>query len=324
MKAIVCRHLGPPSVLCLEELAPPPLAPGEVRLRLRASAVNFPDILMVAGGYQHKPALPFVPGFEAAGEVLETGAEVDGWAVGDRAIVRLRTGGYADQAVAPAAALLALPANFSFAQGAAFPVAFGTAYVALVNRGRVEPGEVLVVLGAAGGVGLAAVRLGKWLGATVLAVVSTPAKAEAVRRAGADHAILIGDGALRDQVKHLTAGAGADLIYDPVGGDAFDQAVRCIGWGGRLLVVGFASGRLPTLAANLVLRKGCAVVGVRAGEFARRNPAAAAENFRTLMGLAAAGKLTPTIHQTLPLAKAADAMALLVDRQAIGKVVLTA
>ena len=323
IKAIVCRRLGPPSVLRLEEVARPALAANQVRVRLRASAVNFPDLLMVAGGYQHKPPLPFVPGFEAAGEIIELGAEVADRALGDRVIVRLMTGGYAEEAVAPAASVLPLPANFSFVEGAAFPVAFGTAYVALVSRGRIARGDVLVVLGAAGGVGLAAVELGRLQGATVIAVVSSPAKAEAVRRAGAAHAILADAGDWAERVLQLTDGRGADLIYDPVGGNAFEQAIRGIAWGGRLLVVGFASGRLPSLAADRVQRAGCAVVGVRAGEFARRNPVQAAGNFRTLLRLAAAGQLTPTVYRVLPLSAAVEAIGLLVDRQVIGKVVLT-
>ncbi len=322
MKAIVCRRLGPPSVLRLEEVARPALAANQVRVRLRASAINFPDLLMVAGGYQHKPPLPFVPGLEGAGEVIELGVAVADRALGDRVIVRLRTGGYAEEAVAPASSILPLPANFSFAEGAAFPVAFGTAYVALVSRGRIARGDKLVVLGAAGGVGLAAVVLGRRQGATVIAVVSSQAKAEAVRRAGAAHAILADAGDWPERVRQLTAGRGADLIYDPVGGDAFEQAIRCIAWGGRLLVVGFASGRLPTLAADQVQRAGCAVVGVRAGEFARRNPVRAAANFRTLLRLAAAGQLTPTVYRVLPLAAAVEAMDLLAERQVIGKVVL--
>ena len=323
IKAIVCRRLGPPSVLRLEEVARPALAADQVRVRLHASAVNFPDLLMVAGGYQHKPPLPFVPGFEAAGEIIELGAEVADRALGDRVIVRLMTGGYAEEAVAPAASVLPLPANFSFVEGAAFPVAFGTAYVALVSRGRIARGDVLVVLGAAGGVGLAAVELGRLQGATVIAVVSSPAKAEAVRRAGAAHAILADAGDWAERVLQLTDGHGADLIYDPVGGNAFEQAIRGIAWGGRLLVVGFASGRLPSLAADRVQRAGCAVVGVRAGEFARRNPVQAAGNFRTLLRLAAAGQLTPTVYRVLPLSAAVEAIGLLVDRQVIGKVVLT-
>ncbi len=323
IKAIVCRRLGPPSVLRLEEVARPALAADQVRVRLHASAVNFPDLLMVAGGYQHKPPLPFVPGFEAAGEIIELGAEVADRALGDRVIVRLMTGGYAEEAVVPAASVLPLPTNFSFVEGAAFPVAFGTAYVALVSRGRIARGDVLVVLGAAGGVGLAAVELGRLQGATVIAVVSSPAKAEAVRRAGAAHAILADAGDWAERVRQLTDGRGADLIYDPVGGNAFEQAIRGIAWGGRLLVVGFASGRLPSLAADRVQRAGCAVVGVRAGEFARRNPVQAAANFRTMLQLAAAGRLTPTIYRVLPLSAAVEAIGLLVDRQVIGKVVLT-
>ncbi len=322
MKAVVCRALGPPSGLRLEELPVPALRPGTARVRIRAAAVNFPDILMVAGGYQHKPPLPFVPGFESAGEVVEVAPDVAGLAPGQQVTVHLRTGGYADQVVAPAEAVRPLPENYSFEEGAAFFVAYGTAYVSLVRRGNLAAGEVLVVHGAAGGVGLAAVELGKFLGATVIAVVGSAEKARAVTAAGADHAIVLGEGRLRDRVNELTGGAGADVIYDPVGGDAFDESLRCVAWGGRLLVVGFASGRIPDLPVNLALLKGCSVIGVRAGEFARRDPARGGENYKALLRLAAEGALRPRIHQALPLDDYEAAMALVSERRVIGKVVL--
>ena len=322
MKAVVCRELGPPSVLRLEELPDPILEPQQVRIRLRAAAVNFPDILMVAGGYQHKPPLPFVPGFEAAGEVVECGAAVETAKPGDRVIVHLRTGGYADEAVADAGSVLPMPATYGFEEGAAFLVGYSTAYVALVLRGRLTAGEALLVHGAAGGVGLAAVELGKHLGARVIAVVSSAEKAVAAREAGADDTIDPASGRLRDAVRDLTDGRGADVIYDPVGGDAFDESSRCIAWGGRLLVVGFASGRIPVLPANLALLKGCSVVGVRAGEFARRNPERGAEAYRDLLRLAEAGALRPRVYRTLALADFEAAMALVTERRVIGKVVI--
>ena len=323
MKAVVCRQLGPPSLLRLEDLPDPDLKPHQARVRLRAAAVNFPDILMVAGGYQHKPPLPFVPGFEAAGEVVECGAAVETAKPGDRVIVHLRTGGYADRAVVDADSLLPMPANYGFEEGAAFLVGYSTAYVSLVRRGRLAAGEVLLVHGAAGGVGLAAVELGKHLGARVIAVVSNAEKAAAARAAGADHTIDPASGRLRDAVRDLTDGRGADVIYDPVGGDAFDESLRCVAWAGRLLVVGFASGRIPVLPANLALLKGCSVSGVRAVEFARRDPERGAENQRALLRLAEAGALRPRIYRTLPLADFEAAMALVSERQVIGKVVLT-
>ena len=218
--------------------------------------------------------------------------------------------------------LLPMPATYSFEEGAAFLVGYSTAYVALVRRGRLAAGEVLLVHGAAGGVGLAAVELGKHLGARVIAVVSSAEKAAAAREAGADDTIDTASGRLRDAVRELTDGRGADVIYDPVGGDAFDESLRCIAWGGRLLVIGFASGRIPALPANLALLKGCSVIGVRAGEFARRDPERGAENYRDLLRLAEAGALRPRVYRTLPLADFEAAMALVTERQVIGKVVI--
>ena len=315
----MCRALGAPEVLRIENVPPPALGPGQVRVRVRAAGVNFPDKLMIAGLYQHKPALPFIAGMEAAGEVIESAPEV-ALAPGARVLVGARTGAFAEEMVVPAAAVKPLPAGFDFVHGAAFRVAFTTACVALVRRAALAPGETLLVHGAAGGVGLGAVQLGKVLGARIIATVSTEAKAAAVREAGADHVIV--SAAFRTEVKDLTRGAGADVIYDPVGGDVFDESLHCIAWGGRILVVGFADGRIPEAPVNLVLIKGCAVIGVRAGEFGRRDPQAAEENWRTLHALAEQGRITPRIHARLPLAEAARALNMLGNREVIGKVVL--
>ena len=323
MQAIVCRELGPPQVLRLEDVDPPEMGPGQVRVAIRAAGINFPDVLMVAGGYQHKPPLPFVPGMEAAGEVIETAADVDGWRPGDKVIVRVRPGAFAEQAVATPEQLLPMPAGYSFVQGAAFIVGNVTAYHALVDRGRLRAGETALIHGAAGGVGLAAVRLAKLLGAQVIATGGSDAKLEAVKAAGADHVINVAAGGFREQVKALTGGAGADVIYDPVGGDVFDESLRCINWGGRMLVVGFADGRIPEIPANYPLLKGCAVIGLRAGEHARRDPAAGRRNIETLLRHAEAGELTPHVHDVLPLARAAEALQMIVDRQVVGKLVLS-
>lgn len=323
VRAVVCRRLGPPEDLRIEELPPAPLGPGEVRVAIHACGVNFPDILMAAGGYQLKPELPFTPGFEAAGEILALGPGVEGLKPGLRVITRHRFGAYADEVVVPASGVLPLPEGFSFAEGACFAVAYGTAYHALVQRGRLKAGQTLLVHGAGGGVGLAAVELGKLLDAGVIATGSSPAKLAVVRLRGADHIIDYTAAPFAAQVRELTQGQGADVIYDPVGGDVFDQSLSCIAFGGRLLVVGFAAGRIPRFAANRVLLKGCAIVGVRAGEFGRRNPAEGRENTRILLDLASRGLLRPHISHILPIERHAEAMRLLMERKAVGRVVLT-
>ncbi len=309
------------SGLALRDLPVPAPGPGEVRLRMRAAALNFPDILMAQGRYQRRPNLPFVPGMEGAGEVTALGDGVQGPSVGDRVVGGAGTGSLAEYQVLPASAVRPLPAGLSLAEGAAFGVAYITAYVALHRRGQLRPGETLLVLGAAGGVGLAAVEIGKLMGATVIAAASSAEKRALAATRGADHVVDSG-GSFREAVKDLTDGRGADVIYDPVGGDAFDQAVRCIAWGGRLLVIGFASGRIATLDTNLPLIKGFSVVGVRAGEFRRRNPELGAEDVARVDRWAAEGRIKPYIGATLPFDKADLGLRLLQDRQAVGKVVV--
>ena len=240
-KAVVCRELGPPGRLRLETFASKPLAPGQVRVAIRAAGINFPDILMAAGEYQLKPELPFTPGMESAGDVVEANS-ADGIAVGDRVIVKLRHGGYADEAVVAPSQLTPLPTTFDYAEGATFLAAHGTAYHGLIDRGQLQPGEVLLVHGAGGGVGLAAVEIGKLLGATVIAVASSEEKLEVAKARGADHLVLYAREPFRDAVKRITDGRGADVVYDPVGGQIFEDSVRCIAWGARLLVIGFTGG----------------------------------------------------------------------------------
>jgi NADPH2:quinone reductase len=321
-RAVVCREFGPLDRLALEDMPRRALAPGEVRLRVEACGINFPDLLIVQGLYQYKPPLPFTPGVEAAGIVSEVGPEVAGVATGAPAIVRMRTGAYAEEVVVPASAVMALPAGLSFAEGACVLVANLTAMHALVQAGRLRPGEVLLVHGAGGGVGLAAVEIGKQLGAHVIATASNDDKLRVARARGADHVINYRTSSFVDEVKHLTAGEGADVIYDPVGGDVFGQSLRCIAWGGRILVIGFASGTIPQVPVNRILLKGCAVIGVRAGEATRHDPEIGRKNLAEILASIRRGGLKPHISHLLPLERYGDAMRLLSTRQAIGRVVL--
>jgi NADPH2:quinone reductase len=320
-KAIVCRELGPPERLRLETFASVPLARGQVRVAVHAAGINFPDILMAAGEYQLKPELPFTPGVEAAGEVMEIADGVSGTAVGDRVIVRMRHGGYADEAVVASTQLTPLPSNFDYAEGATFLAAYGTAHHALVDRGQVLRGEVLLVHGAAGGVGLAAVEIGKILGATVIAAASSEEKLAVAKARGADHLVLYAREPFRDAVKRITDGRGADVVFDPVGGEIFENSQRCIAWGARMLVIGFTGG-IGLARTNLLLIKGASVLGVRAGEAARRDPAAGEVRIRALLAWAEDGKIRPHISHRLPLENYAQAMRLLIDRKAIGRVAL--
>jgi NADPH2:quinone reductase len=320
-KAVVCRELGPPERLRLETFASAALKPGEARVAIRAAGINFPDILMAAGEYQLKPELPFTPGVEAAGEVIEVNG-ADGTAVGDRVIVKMRYGAYADEAVVTPSQTIPLPQAFDFAEGATFLAAHGTAYHALIDRGQVRPGEVLLVHGAGGGVGLAAVEMGKMLGATVIAAASSEEKLAVAQAKGADHLVLYPREPFRDAVKRITEGRGVDVVFDPVGGEIFENSIRCIAWGARLLVIGFTGG-VGLARTNLLLIKGASVLGVRAGEAVRRNPELGAVRIGKLLEWAEAGKIRPHISHRLPLEDFAQAMRLLIDRKAIGRVALT-
>jgi NADPH2:quinone reductase len=319
-KAVVCRELGPPENLRLESFASVLLAPGQVRVAVHAAGINFPDILMAAGQYQLKPELPFIPGVEAAGEVVET-AGVDGVSVGDRVMIKLRHGAYADEVVVTPSQLTPLPSGFDDAEGAVFLAAHGTAHHALVDRAQLAAGDVLLVHGAGGGVGLAAVELGKLIGATVIAAASSEAKLAVAQARGADHGLLYGREPFRDAVKRITDGRGADVVFDPVGGEIFEQSLRCIAWGARLLVIGFTGG-IGLAKTNLMLIKGASILGVRAGEAARRNPALGEARVKALLQWAEDGKIRPNISHRLPLEEFAPAMRLLTDRKAIGRVAL--
>ena len=319
-KAVVCRELGPPERLQLESFASASLKPGEVRVALRAAGINFPDILMAAGEYQLKPPLPFTPGSEAAGDVVEVN-DAAGVAVGDRVIVKMRFGAYCDETVAVPLQLVPLPSTFDYAEGATFLAAHGTAYHALIDRGQIRPGEVLLVHGAGGGVGLAAVEIGKLLGATVIAAASSEDKLAIAKARGADHLVLYEREPFRDVVKRLTDGRGADVVFDPVGGEVFENSMRCINWGARILVVGFTGG-IGLARTNLLMIKGASVLGIRAGEAVRKNPALGEVRIKALSEWAETGKVRPNISHRLPLEDYAKAMRLLIERKAIGRVAL--
>jgi len=325
MKAQVCKAWGPPESLVYEDIAAPPLGSDEVRLAVAAAGLNFPDTLMIAGKYQVKPAFPFAPGSEVAGRVTEVGARCTRLKLGDRVMSTTSMsggGGFAEQAVVREAMCFRIPDSMSWNEAAGFPVTYGTTYHALVQRGRLKADEVLLVHGAAGGVGLNAVELGKVMGATVIGTVGSDAKIDIVKKYGADHVINYSTESIKDRVKALTGDKGADVIYDAVGGDAFDQSLRCIAWEGRLLVIGFASGRIPQAPANLVLLKGCEIVGVHWGPFATRESETHRANMEQMFRWYEQGKLHPHVSMTFPLTEVPQAMAALLGRQSTGKIVI--
>ena len=310
------------------EVEVPEPGPGEVRVRIRACAVNFPDLLMIQGKYQFKPPLPFAPGGEAAGDVEAVGTDVEGVREGDAVVAGIRHGGFCELVNVPIEALRPKPKRLSYAKAASYQTAYLTAYVALVRRGGLQPGETLLVHGATGGVGMAAVDLGKRLGATVIATGGRDDKLAVVKRRGADHVLnyTLHDGRLggfREAVKALTDGRGADVIYDPVGGDVFDESMRCINWDGRILSIGFTSGRWPQAPVNLILIKHIAVIGVRAGEYGRRDPEMGRANTEAIHQMASNGEIDPYVCQGFPLEQAVDAMRLLENREVVGKTVVT-
>ena len=323
MRALQVRQLLPDHAgAALVDLAVPKPGPGEVRVRVRAAAVNFPDLLMTGGGYQLKPDLPFVSGLELSGEVDALGDGVTDWAVGDAVIGGNRFGAMAEYCLVPARSLRRKPERLSWEEAAAYGVAYLTAYVALVRCARVEAGEWVLVHGAAGGVGLATVDLAKSLGARVIAAASSVAKREAIAELYAPDALIAADPGFREEVKARTGGKGADVIFDPVGGDIFDESTRCIAFGGRLLVIGFTSGRISEVSVNMPLIKGFSVVGVRAGEYGRRFPERGAEHIAAIDALAAEGKIRPHVHAALDLADWREGFAMLERREVVGKVVL--
>ena len=325
MKAVLCRAWGGPEMLRFEEVAPAPLGAHEARIRVHASGVNFADTLMIAGQYQVKPDFPFTPGLEAAGEVVEVGAAVRHLMPGQRVLAVMRFGGsYAEEIVVNADAVVAIPDRMDFVTAAAFPVAYGTAHFALTHRGHLKPGETLLVLGAAGGVGLGAVEIGKQLGARVIAAAGGPDKLEIAREHGADALIDYRAESVRDRVRDLTGGLGADVVFDPVGGDAFDQALRAVNWEARMLVIGFAAGRIQAVPANLILVKNISVIGVVWGAQAARDPVLVSRNLAELLRWWQEGRLKPRVAKVFPLAEAGAAMTALLSRRYAGKIVLEA
>jgi NADPH:quinone reductase-like Zn-dependent oxidoreductase len=330
MRALLSHEPGGPETLRLSEVPEPVAGRGELLVRVRAAAINYPDVLIIEDKYQFRPPRPFAPGGEIAGEVEALGDGVEGWSVGDRIIAVTGHGGLAEKVVLPAAAAVRLPAERSFEEGAALLLTYATSIHALYDRGRLEAGQTLLVLGAAGGVGLAAIELGKARGARVIAAVSSAEKAEAAGKAGADTAIVYPTGPfdtegrkdLSLRFKDVVGPAGADVIFDPVGGDYSEAALRAIAWEGRFLVVGFPAG-IARLPLNLTLLKSCDVCGVFWGAFAARDPRANAANVETLFRLWDDGRISPTISETYPLERAGDAIQAMADRRAIGKLVVT-
>lgn len=323
MRAVVVDALLPDFAGCsLRQMDDPLAGPGEAIVRVRAAALNFPDLLMTHGGYQFRPELPFVAGMEYAGEVVAIGEGVDPAWLGSAVIGGGKTGAFAEFVAAKVASLTTKPDHLGWAQAAAYRAAYLTAYVAFVHRAQLQAGEWVLVHGSAGGVGLACVDLAKAMGARVIAAGSSPDRlADVARLYNPDAVIDVRDG-FREQVKALTGGRGADVILDPVGGDIFDESARCIAFDGRLLVVGFTSGRIPTLDVNMPLIKGYSVIGVRAGEYGRRFPERGADNLVAVDAMVADGRLRPHVHVCLPLVEWRTAFDMLVNRQAVGKVVL--
>ena len=330
MRALLSAAPGGPETLELSELPDPVAGPGQLLVRVKACAINYPDVLIIEDKYQFKPPRPFAPGGEIAGVVEAVGEGVQGWAPGDRLIAMLGHGGLSEKVLVPAAMALPLPPERSFEEGSALILTYATSIHALLDRGRLKEGQTLLVLGAAGGVGLAAVELGKAFGARVVAAVSSEEKAEAAREAGADEVLVYPRGpfdkdaskALAQQFKDAVGGQGADIIYDPVGGDYAEPALRSIAWEGRYLVVGFPAG-IPRLPLNLTLLKSCDVCGVFWGAFAARDPKANAAHIQTLFRLWSEGKIAPKVSRTWPLAAGAEAIAHMAARKAVGKLVVT-
>jgi NADPH2:quinone reductase len=322
MRALVVEKLAADYAGCVvKDIPTPEPGPGEVRVKVRAAAVNFPDLMQTRGEHQHKPPVPFTPGMEMAGEIDAVGEGVTAWKVGD-AVAGGGRGGFAEYVVLPAAGLHRKPEAMSFSKAAGYPVAYLTAYVALVRAANLQPGEWLLVHGAAGGVGLAAVDLGQILGARVIAASASDAKLAVIEKEYAPDALVNVTGGFRERVKAITGGRGADVIYDPVGGDVFDESIRCIAFGGRILSIGFTSGRLPTLPVNIALIKGFSVHGVRAGEFGRQFPEKGRENHAAIWKLAEEGKVRPRVDAEYPLADWRAAFDTLADRKVVGKTII--
>jgi NADPH2:quinone reductase len=323
VRAVVCKHYGPPESLVVEDVAPPIAGPGEVVISVRAASLNFPDVLIIQNKYQVKPPLPFSPGSELSGVVKTVGEGVTRVKPGDRVLAVTGYGAFAEEVKADASRLVLIPEGMDFPAAAAFMLTYGTSDHALSDRGALKPGERLLVLGAAGGVGLAAIEIGKALGAHVIACASSEEKLAVCRAHGADDTINYVKEDLRERIKAITGGKGVDVVYDPVGGPNTEAALRSTAWRGRLLVVGFASGEIPKIPLNLTLLKGCSIVGVFWGDFSRREPHQFAARVGQLERWFQEGKLKPHVSETLPLERAVEALTRMANRQVMGKLVLT-
>ncbi len=322
MKAVLCKAFGPADTLVVEDVSSPEIKKNEVLLDVHAAGINFPDTLIIEGKYQFKPPFPFSPGGEASGVISAVGEKVSHLKVGDRVMALTGWGSCAEQIAVPAYNILPMPDAMDFTTAAAFSMTYGTAMHALKQRGALQAGETLLVLGASGGVGLAAIEIGKAMGARVIAAASSAEKLEVARQAGADELINYQDEDIRERLKTLTKGQGVDVVIDPVGGDLFETVFRSIAWNGRMLVIGFASGTIPSLPANLPLLKGAAVIGVFWGSFAQRQPQDNVANFQQLFAWFAEGKLKPLVSQTFALEDTAQAINTLTARKAVGKLVI--
>ncbi len=323
MKALVCKEFGPPEMLHIEEFPDPVPGDGDVLVDLKAAGINFPDLLVIGGNYQVKTPPPFVPGSEAAGIVESVGESVTRFKPGDRVIALPTIGAFAEKCLLPEDHCMPLPAGMSFEEGAGFTITYATSYHAFKQSTEVKAGETVLVLGAAGGVGITAVEIAKALGAKVIAAASSDEKLEFAREAGADETINYSESSLRDAVRELTGGKGVDVVYDPVGGELAQLALRSLAWQGRYLVIGFASGEIPKFPANIALLKEASIIGVWWGTWGKNNPGDSVQNMLELAGLVEKGQLNPRVTESYPLERYLDAFAALSERRAKGKVILT-
>jgi NADPH2:quinone reductase len=323
MRGLICKEIGPTDRLAVEEQPEPVAGPGQVLVRVHAAGINFPDILMIKGLYQVKIKPPFIPGNEAAGIVSAVAEGVSRYQPGDRVMIIPEGAAFAEFCAVPVERVIPMPTSLEFEQAAGFTITYGTSYHALKQSARLQVGETLLVLGAAGGVGITAVEIAKAMGARVIAAASSDEKLDFARSAGADETINYSKESLKDRVKALTNGKGVDVVYDPVGGELAQQALRALAWHGRYLVIGFASGDIPAFPANIALLKEASIIGVWWGTWAQHNPADSMQNMAELAAMVAVGKLTPRVTETYPLEQYAEAFACLENRKARGKVVLT-
>lgn len=324
MKALLCKEHGLADKLQLVDDWPTPeLGDNDVLIEVKAAGLNFPDVLMIQGKYQFQPEMPFVPGAESAGVVAAVGPKVTRHKVGDKVVSMGAAGAFCEQLVANEFAVFPMPGGLSFEQAAGVSITYFTSYYALKQRADIQPGETLLVLGAAGGVGTTAIELGKLMGAKVIAAASSPEKLELCKQLGADEVINYSEESLKDRVKELTGGKGVDVCYDPVGGDFSEPAVRSMAWNGRYLVIGFASGPIPQIPLNLTLLKGCSIVGVFWGRFSGEEPAVNLANIEELWSLFSEGKLNPTVTDCFPIEQYEEAFNCLIERRARGKVIMT-